>query len=490
MGGRAADRRAARPGRAGARPVAAVRRDGGVDPAARRRSGGGRVRRLRRGALPCRRQTSVRAIARGSCAAAARLPAVAASATLAAHRRVVREALGHADAIRAELDAMAMPNRLLDGRGGRRAAVRPLRTRPGRPRARPAAARGASAELDAASTRPRRASAAHAAARADRAARRSTSPPTPATRSIERDLEQTIYAANTADATYFGWLMRAMMTCRQPFAMSVFVHALDRRRERQRLKLRYRRTLRASTASAESQGPRAGLRPLPAPRPSSSSCWPRCPATTAPSIFGVSIYQSIRVARPGARRRGAARGGRRRRPSTSPRRPTAASTSGKFQQAELWRSTLPLGRDVAGRSRQYATRNVGDSTPLLGVAVGSPHGHPVRVHRAGPDARAVRTRTTARTPTTCAWSPAARAPARRCCATRCWRALIAHGARGFVIDRAGHYRVLSRAARRRAAHRHRRRRRASSRSTRGTSPIHRQVSAREGRLPARRCTRR
>jgi len=48
----------------------------------------------------------------------------------------------------------------------------------------------------------------------------------------------------------------------------------------------------------------------------------------------------------------------------------------QFQQQQLWQSTLPLGRDVAARGRKYATRNVGDTVPLLGSACGSPTGVP------------------------------------------------------------------------------------------------------------------
>ena len=49
-----------------------------------------------------------------------------------------------------------------------------------------------------------------------------------------------------------GWLHGAMLT-RQPYTLSVYVHALDRRRERQRLKLAYRR-LFAINRGAEQRG--------------------------------------------------------------------------------------------------------------------------------------------------------------------------------------------------------------------------------------------
>ena len=57
---------------------------------------------------------------------------------------------------------------------------------------------------------------------------------------VDRDVEQTILVHNTAGRTSMGWLHAAMLT-RQPFTLSVFVHALERRRERHKLKLAYRR---------------------------------------------------------------------------------------------------------------------------------------------------------------------------------------------------------------------------------------------------------
>jgi hypothetical protein len=69
---------------------------------------------------------------------------------------------------------------------------------------------------------------------------------------IDRDVEQTILVANTAGRTQMGLLHGAMLT-RQPFTLSVFVHGLERRRERQKLKLAYRR-LHTINRGAEQRG--------------------------------------------------------------------------------------------------------------------------------------------------------------------------------------------------------------------------------------------
>ena len=54
-------------------------------------------------------------------------------------------------------------------------------------------------------------------------------------------MEQTIYVANIVEASEWGWLMAPMMT-RASFRMSVFIHAMDRRHERARIKRKYNRT--------------------------------------------------------------------------------------------------------------------------------------------------------------------------------------------------------------------------------------------------------
>src|SRR5258708_2808451 len=112
---------------------------------------------------------------------------------------------------------------------------------------------------------------------------------------IDRDFEQTIYAAGTADGTYMGWLMNAMMT-RQPFTMSVYVHALDRRRERQRLKMGYRR-LHAINRGAESKG-RVPDFDRYAQENEQEHLLAEMAGHERSNVFKVSIYQSIRAQGP------------------------------------------------------------------------------------------------------------------------------------------------------------------------------------------------
>ena len=114
---------------------------------------------------------------------------------------------------------------------------------------------------------------------------------------------------------------------------------------------------------------------------------------------------------------------------------------GKWQQLELCESSLPLGRDVAGRSRKYATRNVGDTVPLAGTACGSPVGVPFAFSDPGRELQL--------------WNPWDRAHINAMMTvtgqsgsgkTNALNMLlgraIAFGARGFVLDRAGHFSTL------------------------------------------------
>lgn len=358
---------------------------------------------------------------------------------LQAHRRVVRQSMSHVDAVRAELDAMDVPNRLLNGQEvvellwARFNPTSADRGRQVRFRQEILGELDAVREAEEARTVARRLREAIAQSPLDFAADANHA-------AIERDLEQTIYAANTADATYFGWLMAAMTSCRQPFTLSVHVHALDRQRERQRAKMRYRRHF-ALNREREAKG-----RPPDFDAYAAEHEHERLLAEMSghdrSGIYALSIYQSIRAPGPNPDMDALEEA-----VSQAADHITSASDcridAGKHQQRDLWRSTLPLGLDVAARKRKYAVRNVGDTTPLLGVGVGSPDGIPLAYTQPG--------RTLEK------WNPYDREHANPVCLvtgrsgsgktvlcnTLLGRA-IAHGARGFVIDRAGHYKTLTR----------------------------------------------
>jgi molybdopterin converting factor small subunit len=367
-----------------------------------------------------------------------KLPVVPLERELKAHRRLVRESLAQTDMVRAELESLSLPTRVLNGdevafllwsrfnptsadagRGPRftTEVIGELEVRRDRDTARAAATKlreaVARSSLDFGRSRH------HV--------------------EVERNLEQTIYASSTADATSMGWLMSAMLT-RQPFSVSVHVRALDRRYERRRLKRGYRR-LFAVNRHAEFNGHVPDFDRY-AQEDEAQHLLAEMAGQERASLFRVSIYQSIR-----------ARG-----PEPDVAQLTEAVdycadqienmadcrvNRGEFQQFALWQSTLPLGRDVAGRSRRYATRNVGDTVPLVGTSCGSPGGIPFAFTDPGRTLELLdpydRTHSNF-TMLVNGRSGSGKTMAANLIVSRC----VAHGAHAFVIDRAGHYGVLTR----------------------------------------------
>jgi hypothetical protein len=282
-----------------------------------------------------------------------------------AHRRVMRHADAHVHSLCAALESLGLPNRLLDGAE----AVELLYNRfnptlPDRG-AQPWAADVLS-DLEA-SCSPAEA---HACAR--RVQERIACSPLdfvshPDHSLIDRDLEQVIYTASTAASTHIGRLLEAMMTCDEPFTLSAYVHSIDRRRHRRRITHFYRRPsagyLQSEPKRRVPQLDRFQGHENQRTRGDVSS-------DERTGIYRLSIYQAMRE----------------RGPQPDPERLKAAVENaaehlsravdcrvnrGRYQQVELWQSTLPLGRDIADRTRRYVTRNVADTLPLFGVPVGS-----------------------------------------------------------------------------------------------------------------------
>ena len=201
---------------------------------------------------------------------------------------------------------------------------------------------------------------------------------------VDRDAEQTIVVATTAGRTSMGWLHGAMLT-RQPFTLCVYVHALERRRERQRLKLAYRR-LFTINRGAESRGRVPDFDRYVQER-EYEGLLGQLASGQQTGLFHVSIYEKLRARGPD---------------------PDLAALSeavdfcaeqiesagdckvnaGTFRQQQLWESTLPLGRDVLAQVRKYPTVNAADMLPLVGTKCGSPTGIPFAFADPGPDRRA------------------------------------------------------------------------------------------------------
>jgi len=124
-------------------------------------------------------------------------------------------------------------------------------------------------------------------------------------------------------------------------------------------------------------------------------------------------------------------------------RTTAGGTlmSGTREQDVLWRSTLPLGVDVARKTLRFGMEHAADTTALIGASCGSPTGLPLLLSPTGevefldPFDRKHRNHSIVVAGTSGTGK------------THFGNRLVAHlvclGARGYVFDRAGHYEVLS-----------------------------------------------
>ena len=294
-----------------------------------------------------------------------KLPNAPLGRTLTAHRRSVREHLGRVDALRAELEAEGMATELLDGEQVVHllwACFNPSRADRGR---KPGQVGELLGELDAPVERQEALQAAarlkDAIAASGLAFERDSQ-----VAYVDRDACQTIAVATTAGRTTMGWLHSAMLT-RQPFCLCVFVHALERRRERQRLKLAYRR-LFTINRGAESRGRVPDFDRYVQER-EYEGLLTQLATGQQTGLYHVSIYEQLRARGPD--------------PDLSALSEAVdfcteqiesagdcKVNTGTFRQQRLWESVVPLGRDVAAQVRKYPTVNAADMLPLVGTNAG------------------------------------------------------------------------------------------------------------------------
>lgn len=350
----------------------------------------------------------------------------------AAHDRAARESARYLDGIRTDLESMELFARPLDG-----VELAQLLWRRFAPDAADAGAPPPAFALQAHPASD--ASAAQAQSRALRDAICSTSVKAddPNRLRIGDSLVQTLHLASIPDQTWLGWLLHLMQMPR-PFSLAVHVRALDRHRERAAQRRRYRRMWGVNRSLEMRSRP---LDPERVQQEDEAAEINRELATTAAAgVYRLSLYIAIRE--PGRDPQADVlsehtRAVEREALATA----DARVRSGAGAQRAMWASTLPLGPDPARRTRKYVSRNVGDTFPLVGTACGSPTGIPLGYAQPGRtlehldpfDAAhenhllVVNGKSgTGKTMTTILILARA----------------IARGARGFIVDRAGHFDFL------------------------------------------------
>ncbi|MGH2942060.1 MAG: hypothetical protein ACRDLN_04710, partial [Solirubrobacteraceae bacterium] len=297
-----------------------------------------------------------------------RLPRAPLTRGLEDHHRAVRESLVHTDNIISDLEGLELASHLLAG-----PEVAELLFRRFNPSS---VGTGYLPRLEVLGALDELGDAQTAAAAAQRLREQIAASPVDLDDSrfirVEQDLERVLYVSSIPDFTEFGWLLQAMEIDR-PFALSVHVHALDRRTERRRARNRRRRL------HGVNEGVRARSRvpdeEMLAQEEETRELLDELRGRQRSSVYDVAIYQTVRERGPLPDPMRLAEASER---AVAALRDAADADAkfGGFMQKDLWLSTLPLGRDVARRTKKYVSRHVGDTIPLVGPSCGSPSGMP------------------------------------------------------------------------------------------------------------------
>jgi DNA helicase HerA-like ATPase len=353
------------------------------------------------------------------------------------HERAMRDSLRHAEGVRSDLESMGVPARPLDGRevldllhvrfdpDARRTGELPASFMCPEVVASPVAGEDA----EDASARASALASAVCTAELGLSERSHVR--------IGSSAEEVFYISLAPEQTWLGWLLH-MMQAPRPFTLSVHVQATERYRERMAQKRRYRR-IHGVNRGVEQRG-----RPLdPDARvqeEEAAELNDELATSAGAGIYRVSIYGSLLEPGPA--------------PDTETLRELCEAAGrevtmacdarighGLFAQGALWRSTLPLGCDVARRRRKYVSRNVGDTFPLCGTSCGSPEGIPLGYALPGRTLERLDPFDPAHPNHLLLVNGMSGAGKTMAAIILLIRAL-AQGASGFIIDRAGHFDFL------------------------------------------------
>jgi hypothetical protein len=179
-------------------------------------------------------------------------------------------------------------------------------------------------------------------------------------------VEQVVRLAGVPEETWLGWT-QYLTLAGLPFTLAVHVHGRDRYREKSRQKRRYRQ-LWAANRGQERMGklvdPDREDAELEAREVTAA-----LKRQAAAGVYDLSAYLAMREPSGNKERlREELRAVSRELTSAT----DATTNDGLFAQAKLWPGTLPLGIDPARRGRKYLSVNAADSFPLIGSGGGSP----------------------------------------------------------------------------------------------------------------------
>lgn len=288
------------------------------------------------------------------------------------HLRLARESRDHLDALRSALAGADMTSRALDGRAvldllWRHCAPQTARMHPaGAPsRATPdvLGSLDAAVDADAAKAVARRLRDSIGVGAVELTDRRTVT--------VDGDRAHTIFLSRRPEETFYGWLLHAMQSDK-PWILSVHVAQRDRIGDRARYRRRQKRLWGINEGAA-----REGRRPDidQEEQEDEHGVVVSDLGTGGQALQDVSIYHC--TLEPG--------------PEPDPQilsqtvtrtmRAIAGAVEcgiqrGEIMQPALWRSTIPIGLDVAGQTIRMVSRNTAQSLPFCSTSCGSPTGIP------------------------------------------------------------------------------------------------------------------
>jgi hypothetical protein len=274
------------------------------------------------------------------------------SVAAAAHERALRESARHAEGVRADLEAMDLHARILDGRevldlcwqrldpAAAAAGQQPPNGR--RPDVLGGPVAGESGQT----------AAARALALRTAVCTADIGLSDPASIRVGGCVELVSYVSLAPELTWLGWVLHFMQAPR-PFVLSVHVEGTERYRERLAQRRRYKRLYgvnRGSEQRGRPLDPQARLA-----EEEAAELNDELATGTGTGIYRTSIYLALREpdGQLDVLRELATATGREVMMASD-----ARVLPGLFAQAPLWRSTLPLGVDVARRQRRYVTHEL------------------------------------------------------------------------------------------------------------------------------------
>ena len=254
---------------------------------------------------------------------------------------------------------------------------------------------------------------------------------------VEQDLVRTGYLGGEPASTHTFWL-RELLDQPLPFTLAVFLQGLARSQVRDEVNRAWHQAQRENERRLEH-----GRRDKEAERQEreQEALVEEMAADPQAGLIELSLYLMLRA--PGPRADVHELEEAAHRTGQLVHRLTAGGTlmPGTRDQQRLWRSTLPLGVDVARKVLRFGIDHAADTSALIGASCGSPAGLPLLVTAAGeveclnPFDRAHRNSSIVVAGTS--------GTGKTNFGNRLVAHLVALGAKGYVFDRAGHYELLA-----------------------------------------------